>query len=122
MYMYTIFVKNFKSPCLSCINYFLWKNYLCRKYKKIKNNKTKLDKSYNLKKQNKLIQNKAKLGELIQINHLKIKLNILRMYEFNAIDPYTIILVFKLYLGSNSKNAKDFLINHLIPTFYYLKH
>ena len=33
MYMYTISVKNFKSPCLSCINYFLWKNYLCRRSK-----------------------------------------------------------------------------------------
>ena len=25
MYMYTISVKNFKSPCLSCINYFCGK-------------------------------------------------------------------------------------------------
>ncbi len=31
MYMYTISVKNFKTPCFSCINYFLWKNYLCRR-------------------------------------------------------------------------------------------
>ena len=31
MYKYTISVKNFKTPCLSCINYFLWKNYLCRR-------------------------------------------------------------------------------------------
>ena len=38
------------------------------------------------------------------------------MYEFSAIDPYTRILVSKLYSSPNSKNAKDFLINHLIPT------
>ena len=30
--------------------------------------------------------------------------------------PYTRILVSKLYPSPNSKNAKDFLINHLIPT------
>ena len=38
------------------------------------------------------------------------------MYEFSAIDPYTRILVSKLYPSPNSKNAKDFLINHLIST------
>ena len=42
------------------------------------------------------------------------------MYEFSAIDPYTRILASKLYPSPNSKNAKDFLINHLISPFYYL--
>ena len=36
MYLYTISVKNFKTPCLYRINCFLWKNYLCRRFKKTK--------------------------------------------------------------------------------------
>ncbi|HSQ98122.1 MAG TPA: hypothetical protein VLL98_05415 [Rickettsiales bacterium] len=42
--------------------------------KDIKNDKTKMNKLKRLKKNNKLINNKAKLGELIQIDHLKVRI------------------------------------------------
>ena len=55
---------------------------------------------------------------MIQIDHLKYhnsKIN-LRFVEFSAIDPTTRIKQSYCYATPSSKNAKDFLINHLIPT------
>jgi transposase InsO family protein len=88
--------------------------------KDIKKDKTKMNKLERLKKNNKLINNKAKLGELIQIDHLKVRLNDLQMYEFSAIDPFTRILISQLYPSPNSRNAKDFLINKVLKQLPFL--
>ena len=64
------------------------------------------------------ISNKNNIGTMIQIDHLKYhnsKIN-LRFVEFSAIDPTTRIKQSYCYATPSSKNAKDFLINHLIPT------
>ena len=45
---------------------------------------------------------------MIQIDHLKVKYNNINFIQFSAIDPYTRILVSKIYPTANSKNAKDF--------------
>ena len=63
------------------------------------------------------ISNKNNIGTMIQIDHLKYhnsKIN-LRFVEFSAIDPTTRIKQSYCYATPSSKNAKDFLINHLIP-------
>jgi transposase len=57
---------------------------------------------------------KIRLGELIQIDHLKLNKNNLRFIEFSAIDPITRLKVSHCYSSANSKNARDFLINKLI--------
>ena len=67
--------------------------------------RTKADKNKHKKHK---IKNKPKLGELIQINHLKVKHNNINFIQFSAIDLYTRILVSKIYPTANSKNAKDF--------------
>lgn len=82
--------------------------------KRDKNNETKMNKLKQLKNKNKLVENKAKLGELIQIDHLKVRINNIQMYEFSAIDPFTRILISQLYPSPNSKNAKHFLLEKVI--------
>jgi transposase len=57
---------------------------------------------------------KINVGELIQIDHLKINKNNLRFIEFSAIDPITRYKLSHCYSSANSKNAKDFLINKLL--------
>jgi transposase len=57
---------------------------------------------------------KIKLGELIQIDHIKLYKNNQRFVEFSAICPITRLMISYCYSSANSKNAKDFLINKLI--------
>ena len=147
MYNHTISVKNFKTPCLSCINYFLWKNYLCRRFKKglinikgsklnkklkpneINNTKPRdFNNSYSKRwvfkdnsinnKTNKKKKDIDKIGTMIQIDHMKLFDRELgeRFIEFSGIDATTRIKSSYIYRTATSKNAKDFLINHLIPT------
>ena len=62
------------------------------------------------------ISNKNNIGTMIQIDHLKYhnsKIN-LRFVEFSGIDATTRIK--SSYIYRTATNAKDFLINHLIPT------
>jgi transposase InsO family protein len=62
--------------------------------------------------------NKISMGELIQIDHLKYhnsKIG-LKFVEFSAVDPITRIKTSYCYSTATSKNARDFLLNHLIPS------
>jgi IS30 family transposase len=56
---------------------------------------------------------KLKLGELIQIDHIKLYKNNQKFIEFSAICPITRLMVSYYYSSPNSKNARDFLINKL---------
>ena len=73
-------------------------------------------KEKNNKKNN--INNKDNIGTMIQIDHMKLTDRELgeRFIEFSGIDPTTRIKSSYIYRTANSKNAKDFLINHLIST------
>ena len=55
---------------------------------------------------------------MIQIDHMKLFDRELgeRFIEFSGIDATTRIKSSYIYRTATSKNAKDFLINHLIPT------
>lgn len=59
-------------------------------------------------------KSKFNIGEMIQIDHLKINKNDKRFIQFNAIDTKTRIKISYCYNSATSRNAKDFLINRLI--------
>ena len=69
-------------------------------------------------KTNKKKKDIDKIGTMIQIDHMKLFDRELgeRFIEFSGIDATTRIKSSYIYRTATSKNAKDFLINHLIPT------
>jgi hypothetical protein len=67
------------------------------------------------------IKNKTEIGKLIEMDHLKCERNGIKFVQFSAIDPYTRILVSKIYPMANSKNAKDFLLKTIKQFLFKIK-